>query len=85
MVGSEIWEHLNDPRILVKQSLDHLKEGGMFIFSLPYGVMINGEDHVKEYYLDDVKKILTEFKEIDSFEVTRPGESLFIIAKGFKK
>jgi 2-polyprenyl-3-methyl-5-hydroxy-6-metoxy-1,4-benzoquinol methylase len=57
----EIIEHLDDPAPVVREGMNLLKDGGLFIASCPYGDQIPDREHVTEWDHESLFRLLAPY------------------------
>ncbi len=81
IVAGEVIEHLEDPTSFIKELKRVLKPGGMLAISCPFEELISqdsvSKEHLWGFTEDDLRKLLLEFKEIET-SVMRNGCLVFI-------
>lgn len=84
VISMEVWEHLSDPRTLVKRALEKLKVGGTFLFTCPNSGSIKDKEHVKDYTESDVVQLMSEFKQITNLTIEKKVGDVYLFIKGTK-
>jgi 2-polyprenyl-3-methyl-5-hydroxy-6-metoxy-1,4-benzoquinol methylase len=68
----EIIEHLDDPAPVVREGMNLLKDGGLFIASCPYGDQIPDPEHVTEWDHESLFRLLAPYGSAITFRALSP-------------
>ncbi|MCL2336977.1 MAG: glycosyltransferase [Firmicutes bacterium] len=65
IIMSEVLEHLTDPERFIRYAHDRLKESGIFIATVPFGIN-DYHDHKRTYYITELYRTITKSFAVDN-------------------
>jgi len=68
VIMSEVLEHLVQPALFVEKAHKLLREDGIFIVTVPFGIM-DHPDHKGTFYLLDIMELIEPFFEINEVQI----------------